>query len=125
MRRSQWDMGFAMLIAAGGCLVLMVVGFRGVRHPMLVLVMLAASITWALGFTTEMIGHLNIFLAGRRLDPVRAGDRVCHHLRLAVFAASPRGMATAAGVDGNDRKNRHGDHHGRRDGRDWPSCARC
>jgi uncharacterized protein len=61
MRRSQWDMAFAILIAAGGCLVLMVVGLRGVRHPMLVLVMLAASITWALGFTTEMIGHLNIF----------------------------------------------------------------
>jgi uncharacterized protein len=61
MRRSQWDMGFATLIAAAGCLVLMVFGFRGVRHPMLVLVMLAASITWALGFTTEMIGHLNIF----------------------------------------------------------------
>lgn len=61
MRRSQWDMAFAILIAAVGCLVLMVIGFRGVRHPMLVLVMLAASITWALGFTTEMIGHLNIF----------------------------------------------------------------
>ncbi len=61
MRRSQWDMGMATLIAAGGCLVLMVVGLRGVRHPILVLVMLAASITWALGFTTEMIGHLNIF----------------------------------------------------------------
>ena len=28
---------------------------------MLVLVMLAASITWALGFTTEMIGHLSVF----------------------------------------------------------------
>jgi predicted RND superfamily exporter protein len=61
MRRSQWDMGFATLIAAAGCLVLMVIGFRGVRHPMLVLVMLAASITWALGFTTEMIGHLSVF----------------------------------------------------------------
>jgi uncharacterized protein len=61
MRRSQWDMAFAILIAAAGCLVVMVVGLRGVRHPMLVLVMLAASITWALGFTTEMIGHLNIF----------------------------------------------------------------
>ena len=61
MHRSQWDMAFAILIAAGGCLVLMVIGLRGVRHPMLVLVMLAASITWALGFTTEMIGHLNIF----------------------------------------------------------------
>jgi predicted RND superfamily exporter protein len=61
MRRSQWDMAFATLFAATGCLVLMVIGFRGVRHPMLILVMLAASITWALGFTTEMIGHLNIF----------------------------------------------------------------
>lgn len=61
MRRSQWDMGMATLIAAAGCLVLMVIGFRGLRHPMLVLAMLAASITWALGFTTEMIGHLSIF----------------------------------------------------------------
>ena len=49
-----------ILIAAGGCLVLMVVGLRGVRHPMLVLDAGRQHYV-ALGFTTEMIGHLNIF----------------------------------------------------------------
>ena len=61
MRHSQWDMAYAILIAAGACLVLTVIGLRGIRHPMLLLVMLAASIIWALGFTTEMIGHLNVY----------------------------------------------------------------
>jgi uncharacterized protein len=60
MRRSRWDMAFAMLLAVGGCLTVMAVGFRGLRHPMLALVMLAASMTWALAFATAMVGHLTV-----------------------------------------------------------------
>jgi len=61
MRRSRFELGLALLVAVGGCLLVMGVGFRGIRHPLLTLVMLAASIAWALGFTTAMVGHLNTF----------------------------------------------------------------
>jgi uncharacterized protein len=60
LQRSQFDMVLAILVAAVSCLVVMAIGFRGVKHPLLTLVMLAVSITWALGFTTAMIGHLSV-----------------------------------------------------------------
>jgi predicted RND superfamily exporter protein len=60
MQRSQFDMALAIVVAAVSCLVVMVIGFRGVKHPLLTLVMLAVAITWALGFTTAMIGHLSV-----------------------------------------------------------------
>jgi uncharacterized protein len=59
MQRSQFDMGLAILVACVSCLVVMAIGFRGVKHPMLTLAMLAVALTWALGFTTAMIGHLS------------------------------------------------------------------
>jgi len=50
----------AILVASASCLVVMAVGFRGIKHPMLTLAMLAVALTWALGFTTAMIGHLSV-----------------------------------------------------------------
>ena len=60
MRRSQSDMLTASLISFVGVGLLLFVGFRGFRHPMLALIMLAVGMTWAFGFTTLSVGHLNI-----------------------------------------------------------------
>jgi predicted RND superfamily exporter protein len=60
LQRSQFDVLLAIAVAAVSCLVVMSVGFRGVRHPLLTLAMLAVALTWALGFTTAMIGHLSV-----------------------------------------------------------------
>jgi uncharacterized protein len=60
LQRSQFDILFTIVIASVSCLVVMAVGFRGVKHPLLTLAMLAIALTWALGFTTAMIGHLNV-----------------------------------------------------------------
>ncbi|HEV3301402.1 MAG TPA: MMPL family transporter [Planctomycetaceae bacterium] len=60
MQRSQFDVLLAIAVASVSCLVVMAVGFRGVKHPLLTLVMLAVALTWALGFTTAMIGHLSV-----------------------------------------------------------------
>ena len=60
LQRSQFDVLLAIAVAAVSCLVVMSVGFRGVRHPLLALAMLAVALTWALGFTTAMIGHLSV-----------------------------------------------------------------
>ncbi len=46
LQRSQFDVLLAIGVAAVSCLVVMSVGFRGVRHPLLTLAMLAVALTW-------------------------------------------------------------------------------
>ncbi|MEW4491071.1 MMPL family transporter [Thalassoglobus sp. JC818] len=60
MERSQIDMRNASLISFGGVGLILLLGFRGFRHPSLALIMLAVALVWALGYTTLTIGHLNI-----------------------------------------------------------------
>ena len=60
MRRSQDDMLRASLISFGLVGILLMVGFRGIRHPLLAMVMLAAGMAWTFGYTTATVGHLNI-----------------------------------------------------------------
>ncbi len=60
MRRSQADMLRASLMSFAGVGLLLFVGFRGFRHPMLALLMLAAGMAWTFGYTTLVVGHLNI-----------------------------------------------------------------
>jgi hopanoid biosynthesis associated RND transporter like protein HpnN len=60
MRRSQADMLKASLISFVGVGLLLILGFRGFRHPMLGMFMLAVGMAWAFGYTTFIVGHLNI-----------------------------------------------------------------
>ena len=60
MQRSQFDMMKASLISFFGVGFLLLIGFRGFRHPALALIMLAVGLAWSLGFTTLVVGHLNI-----------------------------------------------------------------
>lgn len=60
MRRSQSDMVTASLVSFVGVGLLLLAGFRGLRHPLLALVMLAVAMCWTFGYTTLAIGHLNI-----------------------------------------------------------------
>ena len=60
MRKSQADMINASIISCLGVGVLLFIGFRGIRHPLLTMLMLAAGMAWAFGYTTLTIGHLNI-----------------------------------------------------------------
>jgi len=75
MARSQQDMSWATLISFGGVALILLVGFRGLRHPLLAMLMLATGTVWAIGFTTLAIGHLTILtisfaaiLAGLGID---------------------------------------------------------
>lgn len=75
MRSTTIDMKNAGLVAffvVGGLLLLV---FRGVRHPMLALLTLIVSVCWTFGAATLVIGHLNIvsvcfaiFLIGLSID---------------------------------------------------------
>ncbi|MBI1312334.1 MMPL family transporter [bacterium] len=60
MRRSQADMIRASLLSVVGVGVLLLIGFRGLKHPLLAMIMLAVGMAWSFGLTTLTIGHLNI-----------------------------------------------------------------
>lgn len=60
MMRSQIDMLKAMALAFVLVGITLFVGFRGVRHPMLALLILIVGMAWTFGLTTFAIGHLNI-----------------------------------------------------------------
>lgn len=60
MLRSQQDMTWASVISFLGVGVIMLIGFRGLRHPLLSMVTLVVGIIWCLGYTTISVGHLNI-----------------------------------------------------------------
>jgi hypothetical protein len=61
LERSRNDLAYAIGAAVLGCLIVLVIGFRGIRHPLLGLLMVAAAVTWTLGLATEMVGHLSVF----------------------------------------------------------------
>lgn len=60
MQRSQADMTWASVISFGGVALILVLGFRGLRHPLLGLLMLLVGLAWSIGYTTLVVGHLNI-----------------------------------------------------------------
>ena len=60
MRRSQTDSMTASLVSFVGVALLMFLGFRGFLHPLLGLLMLAVGMAWSFGYTTAVVGHLNI-----------------------------------------------------------------
>ncbi|MCH8829697.1 MAG: MMPL family transporter [Planctomycetes bacterium] len=60
MNRSRTDMSRAALISFVGVGLLLILGFRGLRHPLLALTMLLFGMAWSFGYTTLVVGHLNI-----------------------------------------------------------------
>lgn len=60
MRRSMADSTTASIISFVGVAILLFMGFRGLRHPAVGLIMLAVAMSWSFGYTTLVVGHLNI-----------------------------------------------------------------
>lgn len=58
--QSETDMKRASLLSFGLVLGLLVVGFAGFRLPILSILTLLVAMAWSFGFTTLVIGHLNI-----------------------------------------------------------------
>lgn len=113
MRSSQRSMGQASLLSLSGVALLFILGFRGVRHPLLAVVALLVGLAWSVGFVTLSVGHLNIlsvsfsviliglgidfgihFLA-RYLDERRAGQALATALERTGSRVGP-GIVTAA-----------------------------
>src|SRR6185369_2314645 len=60
MRSSQTAMFYASILSFVGVAALMVLGFRGLRYPVLGSAVLLVGMAWSFGFTTLVVGHLNI-----------------------------------------------------------------
>lgn len=60
MRSSQSAMVWESIISYAGVGILLVLGFRGIRFPIMAMLMLAVATSWSFGFTTASVGHLNI-----------------------------------------------------------------
>ncbi|WP_166820795.1 MMPL family transporter [Thalassoroseus pseudoceratinae] len=81
MRRSQSDMTAASVVSLIAVAVLMFVGFRGLRHPLLSLIMLLVGMTWTFGYTTLVVGHLNILSVSFAVILIGLGiDFAIHYL---------------------------------------------
>jgi len=81
MQRSRHDMLVAAAISSVGVLLLMLVGFRCGRHPLAILVVLASALAWSFGFTTVVIGHLNILSVAFAVVLIGLGvDFAIHYL---------------------------------------------
>ncbi len=60
MSTAMRDMTTATWLSLLGVLVLLVVFFRGARHPFIIMVALGVGLCWTFGWTAFFIGHLNI-----------------------------------------------------------------
>lgn len=60
MHTAMQDMTKATWLSLGGVLLLMVLFFRGLRHPFIIVICLAVGMCWTFGWTAVFIGHLNI-----------------------------------------------------------------
>ncbi len=60
MHSSQTAMFYASILSFIGVAALMILGFRGLRYPILGNLVLLVGMAWSFGFTTLAVGHLNI-----------------------------------------------------------------
>ena len=60
MEAAQRGGEYSALLSAIGVLLVFMVGFRAMRHPLYAMVSLGVAACWTLGFVTLTIGHLNI-----------------------------------------------------------------
>ncbi|HUQ67993.1 MAG TPA: MMPL family transporter, partial [Planctomycetaceae bacterium] len=80
MRRSQTDSANAGWVSFVGVWILFWLGFRGFRHPALGMVTLAVGMAWSFGFTTLVIGHLNILSVAFASIVIGLGNDFAIHL---------------------------------------------
>lgn len=97
MRRSQLDMQRASVISFLGVALVQFLGFRGFRHPVLALIMLAVGMAWAFGYATLAVGHLNILSVSFAaiLIGLGADFAICYLARYLELRQEGRGLRPA------------------------------
>jgi len=74
MVASQNDSNFASWLALAGVALLYLVVYRGFRYPFMTVMALLVGTTWALGWTTLTVGHLNILSSAFAVMLIGMGD---------------------------------------------------
>jgi len=105
MRRSRADMSRAAVFSIAGVGLILMLGFRGLRHPLLALAMLAVGLACSFGYTTLFVGHLNILSVSFTVILIGLGiDFAIHYLARYLALRHdgerlrPALMRTSAGV---------------------------
>ncbi len=60
---TQHDMMLGSILAVIGLIALLVIPFRGVIEPLFAIIALLTGVAWSFGFTTLVVGHLNLLSA--------------------------------------------------------------
>jgi len=60
---TQHDMMLGSVLAVAGLIALIVIPFRGVVEPLFAILALLTGVAWSFGFTTLVVGHLNLLSA--------------------------------------------------------------
>lgn len=98
MRRSQQDSTQASLISFLGVGFLFFLGFRGLRHPALGMIVLAVGMAWSFGYTTLVVGHLNILSVAFASIVIGLGNDFAVHLLSRYLDLRHHGRDTRHGI---------------------------
>lgn len=74
MAAAQHDTELASWLAIGGVSLLFIIVYRGIAYPLLTVVTLLVGTTWAMGWLTVTVGHLNILSATFAVMLIGMGD---------------------------------------------------
>lgn len=96
---TQHDMMVGSIIAVTGLVLLMVIPFRGVVEPFFAVVALLAGVAWSFGFTTLVVGHLNLLSAVFTSVLAGIGINFPIHLMARYDEARRRGLTMPEAIE--------------------------
>jgi hopanoid biosynthesis associated RND transporter like protein HpnN len=94
MRTSQWDMLWTNVVSLGGCVLLFIAGYGGIRHAGMATAVLLVGMSWSFAFVTLAVGHLNILSSAFAIVLIGLGidfgiHYVAHYLKLCGAGVEP------------------------------------
>ncbi len=96
---TQHDMTLGSILAVGGLIALIVIPFRGVVEPLFAIIALLTGVAWSFGFTTLVVGHLNLLSAVFTSVLAGIGINFPIHLMARYDEARRKGLAMPEAVE--------------------------
>jgi hopanoid biosynthesis associated RND transporter like protein HpnN len=96
---TQHDMMLGSVLAITGLILLIVIPFRGVVEPLFAILALLTGVAWSFGFTTLVVGHLNLLSAVFTSVLAGIGINFPIHLMARYDEARRKGLAMPEAVE--------------------------
>ena len=96
---TQHDMMLGSVLAVTGLILLIVIPFRGVVEPLFAILALLTGVAWSFGFTTLVVGHLNLLSAVFTSVLAGIGINFPIHLMARYDEARRKGIAMPEAVE--------------------------